>query len=100
DLYRGEFLSGSYEEWALTEQTYWAERYFDALAGWSEALEGAGRLEAALAVAQQAVGADPHREDAYCRELRLYAAMGRMPAALEAYRTLERRLEEELGIAP
>jgi len=99
-LYRGELLPGCYDEWVTGEQTRLAERYVDVLQQWSAVLEESGDLEAALEAATRAFQADPYREES-CRTLmRLYAALDRAAAALDAYQELERFLKEELGVSP
>src|SRR5579862_9313531 len=46
-LYRGEFLSGFYEDWAVLEQTRLAERYRQALLALTAVLEQSGDLNGA-----------------------------------------------------
>ena len=99
-LYRGELLPGCYEEWAVQGQTRLRARYADALQQWAVTLAKTGNLEAALEAAQQAQRADPHREETYRAQMRLYAALSRPAAALEIYRELEEFFHSELGLVP
>jgi predicted ATPase/DNA-binding SARP family transcriptional activator len=99
-LYRGELLPGCYEEWALQEQTRTAGHYADALQAWAAALERVGHRQAALDAASRALAADPFREELYRLQMRLLAALGRVGAAQETYRTLESLFQAELGVSP
>src|SRR5262249_37701614 len=67
---------------------------------WAAALAELGDLEGALLATQRAARADPLRESPYREQMRLYAALGRAPAALDTYHDLERRFKKELGVAP
>jgi predicted ATPase/DNA-binding SARP family transcriptional activator len=100
ELYRGDLVPDCYDDWILPEQRRWAERYVDALLAWAQALEEAGALEEALEVAARASAADPLREEACARRLRLYAAQGRFSDARACYREYERKLQQESDAAP
>jgi predicted ATPase/DNA-binding SARP family transcriptional activator len=58
------------------------------------------RLDPALAVAQRAVHADPHREESHRLLMQVHALMGRPQAALRQYKDLEALLISEFGSAP
>jgi predicted ATPase/DNA-binding SARP family transcriptional activator/class 3 adenylate cyclase len=100
ELYRGDLLPGYFEEWCLLQRGALRERYLQALHQLVTELEQDRRLEQALSCAQRIIAADPLREDAYREVIRLSAALGQPSAALQQYRELERRLEEELGELP
>jgi predicted ATPase/DNA-binding SARP family transcriptional activator len=99
-LYRGELLPGCLEEWALLERARSSERWAGNLEALAAAREESGDLEGALGAARRAVEADPYREEPYRAQMRLYAAQGRVAAALETYRKLEQVLRAELGVSP
>jgi DNA-binding SARP family transcriptional activator len=99
-LHRGELLPGCFEEWALPERARCSERCVDALEELAAAREETGDLEGAVAAARRAMEADPYREEPYRAQMRLYAAQGRVAAALVTYRTPEQVLQAELGISP
>src|SRR5207249_16743 len=80
ELYRGEFLTGYFADWILSERGWLAERYFQALQQWVSYLEQAGELERALEAARRGVILDPLREETHRDVIRLYAALGQ-PAA-------------------
>jgi DNA-binding SARP family transcriptional activator len=100
ELYRGELLPGSYEDWLLQEREFLAEGYFRALGQLLAHLEETGELRRAVAYAQQGVRVDPLREEAHRELIRLLGAAGHTEAALRQYQELERLLKEELGAVP
>jgi DNA-binding SARP family transcriptional activator len=71
-------------------------------AGEAEAdrLEGAGEFDAALALAEALLAADEHSEAALGRVMRLHHLRGDRAAGVLAFERFERRLREELGLAP
>jgi Bacterial transcriptional activator domain len=75
-------------------------RLFQALRQLIEHQEVEGNLDGALTYAHQAVGADPLREEGYVALMRLHAARGEPGEAKRWYQRLERRLQEELDVAP
>jgi predicted ATPase/DNA-binding SARP family transcriptional activator len=99
-LYRGELLPDFFDPWVLTERQPLAEAYLAALHRLAIEREQAGDLEGALDVAQQAISADPLREEAHYDVMRLYAAAGQPQAVLRQYQELERVLREELEETP
>lgn len=99
-LYRGDLIPDCYDDWAMTEQARYRERYADALEQWGTALERIGETEAALDAARRAEHADPYREGACRLKMRLYATQGRGAAALETFEAFRDRLKADLGIAP
>src|SRR5262249_10230919 len=100
ELYRGELLTGYYADWVLSERSWLAERYFQALRQWITCLEQAGELERALEAARRGVTLAPLREETHGDVMRLYAALGQSAAARRQYHELERLLQQELGLAP
>jgi DNA-binding SARP family transcriptional activator len=100
ELYRGELLTGCYDDWVLQEREWLAERYFQALGRLIGNLEQAGDLDRALAVAHRGLSLDPLREEAHVELMRLYAAAGQPEAALRQYGELERLLKQELEATP
>jgi DNA-binding SARP family transcriptional activator len=100
ELYEGELLSGSIQDWVLLEREWLADRYFQALGQMIAHLEEAGQLAQAVEQARRGVRADPLREEAQRDLIRLLAASGRPGAAVRQYRELERLLKQELGVEP
>src|SRR5262249_4943451 len=73
ELYRGEFLSGHYDDWVALEQARLTERYVVALLALSEACAANGDLNGALGAARQALATDPYEERACRAVMRLQA---------------------------
>jgi predicted ATPase/DNA-binding SARP family transcriptional activator len=98
--YRGELLTGLFEEWVLTERAHLAERHLAAVHDLALAHEQRGDLAGALEAARRAVRDDPLREEAHYDLMRLYAVAGQPSATLRQYRELERLLREHLDETP
>ena len=99
-LYRGEFMSGCYDEWAEEQRTYYREMYLrllEILAATAQKSEEWGR---SLQLAQQILREDPFREDVHCRVMRAHAALNNRVAVREQYETLRKLLRKELGVEP
>ena len=99
-LYRGDFLEGCYDDWALLERERLRQLYLETL----ERLIGMhklhGNFEGALACAQRLVAADPLRESTHQELMRLYHALDRDRDALEQHAALRRILTDEIGVEP
>jgi predicted ATPase/DNA-binding SARP family transcriptional activator len=99
-LYQGALLPDCPEMWVLTERQRLAGLFFAAIAHLVRHLEEAGELRQALDYAGRAACADPLREEAQGEFIRLLARAGQPTAALEQYRHLEQRLQQELNERP
>jgi DNA-binding SARP family transcriptional activator len=100
ELYRGEFIQGSYEPWVDEQRTYYRERYLDlleALASVAQKREEWGR---SLQLAQRILHEDQFREDIHCLIIKAHVKLGNRAAAKEQYETLRRLLDKELGVEP
>jgi DNA-binding SARP family transcriptional activator/Tfp pilus assembly protein PilF len=99
-LYRGEFMQGSYEQWADEQRTYYREQYLRLL----EALAGVAETDAdwprVMQLAQLIIHADQFREDIHCMVMRAHAALGNRGAVKDQFEGLKRILESELGVEP
>ncbi|HLK57713.1 MAG TPA: tetratricopeptide repeat protein [Chthonomonadaceae bacterium] len=100
DLYQGDLLPGSYEDWALREQSRCHSVYLQSLHQLERFEEEAGRYEAALALAQRALQADPYLEEAVQAQMRLYVRLKRPAVALQVYEEIQQRFQKELGALP
>jgi len=100
ELYRGDLLPGSYEEWALREQSRCQSVYLQSLHQLARLEEEAGRYEAALVSAQRALQADPYMEEAAQAQMRLYVRLKRPALALHVYEEVQQRFQTELGVLP
>jgi predicted ATPase/DNA-binding SARP family transcriptional activator len=100
DLYGGELLPGSCEEWVLPERQRLAAAYLQALDQLTDQMDRAGNLPRALQYARRSVSADPLREESQHTLIRLLAAAGQPEGALRQYQDLERLLADELETTP
>jgi DNA-binding SARP family transcriptional activator len=99
-LYRGEFMSGSYDEWAGEQRSYYREQYLRILERLASDAQEAGEWEGVLSLAQKILHNDPFREDVHCRVMRAHSALGNRVAVKEQYETLRGLLRKELGVEP
>jgi predicted ATPase/DNA-binding SARP family transcriptional activator len=99
-LYRGEFLTGFYDEWILAERTQIAELRYRALRDLTQRLIVLEAMEPALEYARQAVEAEPLDEEAHYDLMRLYASLGQPSAALRQYEQLQRLLQDTMQAPP
>lgn len=98
--YQGELLFGYYDDWCLIERDRLAGLYVQALRGLVRAMVRERDFRQAIPYAENAVSAAPHQEE-LCRDLmQLYAATGQPSLALQQFRSLEERLQRDLGEAP
>lgn len=100
ELYRGDFLSGFYDDWVVAEQERLRERYLGALAEIVQLTKSQGRYDEALAYARRLSHHDPLREDIYRELMRLCVLVGRSSEALREYERCRSVLAEELGAEP
>lgn len=99
-LYKGEFLPGSTDEWALEERQRLAELYVAALRTVAQKLRAHEESGRAIPYAQALVQANPLDEAAQGLLIRLYADTGRAEEAVQQYRDYRRILKRELGDEP
>ncbi len=99
-LYRGDFLQGIDDDWAVLERQRLRNLYFDALyhltAAYADASHWTGALEWGRRLNQE----EPLREDVHRLLMRVYVHTGNRAKASAQYRQCERILESELGVEP
>jgi len=100
DAYRGELLTGLYEDWVLTERARLNESYMQALRKLVRVLAASHEYQLALEYARRAVHVDPLREEAARDLMRLFLAVHQPSAAMQHYKELEQRLNESIGTRP
>jgi DNA-binding SARP family transcriptional activator len=105
-LYSGDLLAGlpvreaSFEEWLGVERRRLAELAIQTLTRLLAVRRGAGKLEAAVEVAQRLLALDPLQEPAHRALIELYQRLGRRSDALRQYQTCLDVLARELGAEP
>ena len=100
DLYRGELVSGCYDEWLVAAREHFRQRYLDALSRLVPLLEAEDEVPQAIARAEQLMAADPLREETYRVLMRLHAGRGDRARAIRVYHAGASTLERELGVPP
>lgn len=100
ELYRGDLLAGSYEDWVLREQERLRQRHVTALSRLVDACKQRGNFDEALAVGRRLTHQAPLREDAHREVMRLCVLLGQPSQALEQFERCRSVLAEELGTAP
>ena len=99
-LYQGDLLEGRYEEWVITVQSAYRERFREGLLNWAQDLEALQEWEIALAAAKRAVQTDPLREEAALVLMRVQARQGQVAGAMGTYRQFRERFLAEMGTEP
>ena len=100
ELYRGEFLAGSYEDWIIHERYRLENLYLDGLARLMSAYEASSMYEPALATALHLLNHDTLREEAHRTAMRVYCRLGKRNAALEQYQRCQQIVQQELNTEP
>lgn len=100
DRYAGDLLPEIYDDWILPRRVSLREKYLNALFRLGWVAEDQQQPATALDYYQRLAHADPLREEAHRGVMRSLARMGKLPAALDAYATLESILRDEMGIRP
>jgi DNA-binding SARP family transcriptional activator len=100
DLYRGEFMQGSYDPWADEQRSYYRKQYLQLIEALASVAQKTGDWFKSIQLAQQILNDDPFREDIHCLLMRAHAALGNKSAVREQYEGLKLLLEKELGVEP
>jgi DNA-binding SARP family transcriptional activator len=100
DVYAGDLLPGSYDEWLIEERERLRQRYRAALERLTALLEARGDQAEAILHAERLLRHDPLREETYRLLMRLYDARGDRARAIRVYHACTATLEHELGVEP
>ncbi|OIO93378.1 MAG: hypothetical protein AUK03_08290 [Anaerolineae bacterium CG2_30_64_16] len=99
-LYRGDFLAGFYDDWAVIERERLRDLYLWALNRLVALSKAAGAYEEALLYAQRLTAEDPLQEEGHRELMRLYHFLNREREAMQQYALVRAILAEELGAEP
>jgi len=100
DLYRGELLSGFYDDWIAPLREQYRAAYLERTLALCQAMRTRSDYGRAIALAHRALDADPANERAHQHLMFCYLASGRRSEALQQYETARRLLWEELAVEP
>jgi DNA-binding SARP family transcriptional activator len=99
-IYRGEFMSGVYEEWAEERRGFYSEQFIRVVSGLAKLEFAEKRWANALKYAQEILAADPFREDMHRLIMKVLAAQSKKVAVKKQFEGLKTLLSGELGIEP
>jgi predicted ATPase len=99
-LYRGPYLEGLYDDWALLERERWRGLYLDALGYLVEQYKRVGDYRNALRAARRLIAVEPLHEVAHRELMRLYHLLGRDAEAVVQYQRCRDLLREALDVSP
>lgn len=100
ELYRGEFMQGSYDPWVDEQRSYYRLQYLQLLESLGVIAQKNENWFEATKLFQQILHDDPFREDIYCLLMRALAAQGNKNGVREQFENLKRLLAGELGVEP
>lgn len=99
-LYRGEFMSGDYDDWAEERRSFYAEQFIRVLSALSKLSFSEKRWSAALKYAGEVLKDDPFREDIHRLVMKTHAAQSKPASVKKHFEDLQLLLKKELGIEP
>lgn len=99
-IYQRGLLPSCRDEWLLDEQQKLSDEHVATMLDLVHELERHGDLSEALMVAERAARVDPYAEEIFQVQMRLLVAAGRPAAAIKVYSQLEKRLRQDLDVAP
>ena len=99
-LYRGDFMDGSYDDWAEEQRLYYREQFSRVLNGLAKLSVAEKHWTDALKYAGEILAIDPYREDLHRLTMKVLAAQSKPAAVKKHYEQMQRQLKDELGIDP
>jgi predicted ATPase/DNA-binding SARP family transcriptional activator len=100
DLYGGDLLEDSYDDWIVAERERLRTLYLARLGDLVERHRGARDYSTALGYANRILAADCWREDVVRQVMSIRYASGDASGALAEFDRFAKRLREEMGVAP
>ena len=99
-LYRGDFMDGSYEDWAENDRLHYREQLSRVLNGLAKLSVAEKRWTDALKYAAEILAIDPYREDLHRLTMKVLGAQSKPAAVKKHYDQMQQLLKDELGLAP
>ena len=100
ELYKGDLLPDSYDEWVFAEREKLGALLFTALEQLIQVAEAQQDYPTAIRLAQRLLNLDSLNEMVYLILMRLHAANGDHASAIRVFQQCESILEDELGTQP
>jgi predicted ATPase/DNA-binding SARP family transcriptional activator len=99
-LYHSNLLPDFYDDWIAPERERLRSLYLDTLLQLVQQARSESQYARAIELACKALASDPANEKAYQHIIFCYAAIGDRIGALKQYDECEKKLRDELGVAP
>lgn len=99
-LYRGDLLETVYDDWVFPRREELRELYYSCLERLISRHRSGRDYPTAVRYARQLLASDPFREDAQRQLMAVLYEGGNRAGALQEFETFERRLRQEMGVAP
>jgi DNA-binding SARP family transcriptional activator len=99
-IYRGEFMSGVYENWAEERRQFYLEQFARVIAALAKLSLSEKNWADALKYAGEALAGDPFREDMHRLTMKAFAAQGKPASVKKHFERMKKELHSELGIEP
>jgi two-component SAPR family response regulator len=99
-LYRGDFMEGSYDNWAETRRHYYREQIVRVLNGLAKLSATEKRWSDAMRFSKETLELDPFREDLHRLVMKVLAAQGKTAGLKKYFGEMQDVLRVELGIEP
>jgi ATP/maltotriose-dependent transcriptional regulator MalT/two-component SAPR family response regulator len=100
ELYRGEYMQGTYENWVSTERQRLRRRYLTSLETLAGMYAEMRKLSRAIELYRRLLKEDPFQEVAHRELMRCYYRQGDRAAAIRQYQACIIMLRDELGLMP
>jgi ATP/maltotriose-dependent transcriptional regulator MalT len=100
DLYRSDYLQGTYHDWAVIERERLRGRYLQAIETLAGIYAEKRKLPHAIELYQNLITEDPFQEVAYRELMRCHYRQGDRAAAIRQYQICADMLRNELDLAP
>jgi LuxR family maltose regulon positive regulatory protein len=100
EIYRGDFMEGSYELWSDEQANYYREQHLRVLNGLAKLSVAEKQWAGALKYANEILAIDAYREDLHRLIMKVLSAQGKPAAVKKHYEGMQELLRQELGIEP
>jgi DNA-binding SARP family transcriptional activator len=99
-LYRGEFMSGVYDEWVQERRLFYNEQFARVVSALAKLSFSENRWSSVIKFAGEALADDPYREDMHRLVMKALAAQSKPASVKKHFEDLQELLKKELGIEP